>query len=361
MIKKFFCAFSYIIFAALAIGQLGAVAMEKSVDVQLCEIPVTVNYQALDNEMLAYPVIMYNNVTYLPLDSFMISAVGLDVTVEKEYKLKYFINKNGPELKYFIYKKENPLEKTEYVDFAYRRSVGSPTMVIGLGHKVPNPRYIPPENLPDRSSQIAEVLTVKTYFNGNELDNENREYPFLVYSGLVYMPLDWNTVNELGWKFVYDKENGITITANSRFFERGTQSEYIVSSNTCIKIKTQSLYSIPPVQAPVDELYIAKNGGEFIKAYGGKLRWRFGHIYGYDLEIISGNIPSEFTAYGNNRYYPQAKIVDGYLYINAFTNMIADNFVNCRLKIDLETFEIEVLESEPVDGDINNGIIWTKI
>ncbi len=60
--------------------------------------------------------------------------------------------------------------------------------------------------------QYAAVADYDIIINGKKIDNLTQEYPILTFRQITYFPLTWNLiVDEFGWNYSFDTENGLVI------------------------------------------------------------------------------------------------------------------------------------------------------
>lgn len=303
---------------------------DRIVTISHCSIPVKVNYINLDNAGLEYPMIMYKDIVYLALDTSMCNVLGFELNAG-----------DAAEKAYVLFKKENLYEAVTIANlFPRQEPKGFKTSFSATTPRTPNPYYR--EDFPDTSSNTAEIFNGKIYVNGMEINNQEREYPFLIYLEQLYLPLDWDTAMKLGLYINYTPESGLEIMADSRFFDIGTETERLICDDLCVVIKLQNDRAVPPVVPTQDGLKIAKNKGSLEEIYTHELyagTWMFGYSK-YELIDADENIPSLYNVCGGRWVYnSQLEISNGSLYINATRYSIEDD-KTYRLKVDLSTYEI---------------------
>lgn len=137
---------------------------------------VTMNEIAVDSLRSQYPILQYNNITYLPLTYYNAQILGLDCTFSVE---------NG---------------------FA----VNSKPQAFGQNSVHEYNNYC-------NSYKNANTYTViypsfALSLNGEIIQNMNLEYPFFIFRDIVYLPLTWEyAVNKLNLNYWFDTQTGLTI------------------------------------------------------------------------------------------------------------------------------------------------------
>lgn len=56
--------------------------------------------------------------------------------------------------------------------------------------------------------------------NGKKIDNSKEEYPLLTFRNVTYFPLTWHfAAEEFGWEYLFDGENGLSISSDNKHAE----------------------------------------------------------------------------------------------------------------------------------------------
>ncbi len=306
----------------------------SEVSVEPSTMTIDVNHYNLSSAM-EWPPIVYKDIVYLPLDQSVLNVLSFEREADDNGVL-------------YIHKRENPLEYAKCAYLWTREIPEKVSYTMGSGLQ-PNPDYIPPEELPDISSDKAYVYESPVYING--VLSESEEYPFLVYAEMLYMPLDWTKVEQLGVKFSYDPESGIKVRCDSRYFSlvkdpSRVSNENIVSGDIRISTLILDAYRwVQPIMEPYANcLFIQKGEAEMVKpAIDSGDKWYFGYKKAADAadEIsepcVEENLPGRYIKCREYIYSPEIEIDGGYLYINACRN----GWQNCRCKVNLDTLELE--------------------
>ena len=146
----------------------------KSVPVTLPTFDVTLNGTVVENNNRQYPLLVYNNITYVPMTYYDCRFLGLETAWNQKDGLG--IIKSDLTGAYYDYKtaKKNNKRGT------------------------------------------AQIASGKIKVNGKEINNASEKYPLLLYRDVTYFPLTWRfAVNEFGWKYQFDNKNGLVITSNN--------------------------------------------------------------------------------------------------------------------------------------------------
>jgi len=169
--------FKKVILAAFGIAFLAGLSLpcvfaQQSVYVSLPAFKITMNDVVINNNERLYPIIVYRDITYVPMTYNDSRFLGLETKWNSDSGLQ--VNKISQQLSY------NP-------DRGYYNS-----------------------NL-----ESAVLPEFRIRVNGKDIDNRNETYPLLVFRDVTYFPLTWRyMVNEFGWASSFDPNNGLII--NSR-------------------------------------------------------------------------------------------------------------------------------------------------
>lgn len=145
---------------------------------------ITLNGQKYDNAAAEYPIIVYKDITYIPLSWDMAGFMGLTVRFAP-----------------YGYS-ENPLLEN-YILYAGNGSIETEVLPTGNGSA--------PSSL---TASIPEYQVVLG--SGIKIDNANEEYPILNFCGVTYFPLTWRYAYEFfDWEYSFDSENGLIIDSRN--------------------------------------------------------------------------------------------------------------------------------------------------
>ena len=170
--KKRFYGFLILIF--LLTAPAAAWAASPNVSVTLPDFPVQLNGTAVDNTHRAYPLLVYDGITYFPMTYHDCRYLGVETDWSEESGL--VIQQSGV--------------SAAYHDYAQNARNGR--------------RY--QATLPDFAVTVA----------GQRIDNANERYPLLTFRGVTYFPLTWHyAVDIFGWDYTYDDQNGLSITSSN--------------------------------------------------------------------------------------------------------------------------------------------------
>ena len=164
--------------AGLMLAPAGTAMADEQVSVTLPAFPVTLNGVTFEQSQLEYPLLVYKNITYVAMTYHDARLLGLETQWSMEQGL-------------FIKKMEIVPEQLD----AQNAYVPYVTDTINAGsYPAVRPSF---------------AITV----NGTSIDNSKEEYPLLVFRNVTYFPLTWRfAVDEFGWEYTFDAQNGLTIT-----------------------------------------------------------------------------------------------------------------------------------------------------
>lgn len=156
----------------LAGSTLSGVSAQE-VSVSLPNFKITMNDVRIDNADRLYPIIVYRDITYVPMTYNDSRFLGLETKWEASSGLE--VNKISEQKSY------NP-------NRGYASS------------------YLESAILPNFRIRV----------NGKEINNQSETYPLLVFRDITYFPLTWRyMVDEFGWKSSFDNTEGLVISSTS--------------------------------------------------------------------------------------------------------------------------------------------------
>lgn len=170
--RKRFYGFLTLLF--LLAAPAAAWAASPTVSVTLPNFPVHFNGTAVDNTRRAYPLVVYDGITYFPMTYHDCRYLGVETDWSEETGLA--IRQSGV--------------SAAYHDYAQSARNSSHYQA----------------SLPDFAVTVA----------GQSIDNGDERYPLLVFRGVTYFPLTWQyAVETFGWDYQYDNQNGLAITSSN--------------------------------------------------------------------------------------------------------------------------------------------------
>lgn len=172
---------------------LPSVALAQNVTVTLPDFPVTLNGTEMAPKYDEYPVIIYKDITYIPMTYNYGTFLGLapnwadnTLTVEK-------VTSTNPNLRWY--------EKKE----------------------------------PNKNQYTAVVSTANVVVNGKTIQNSKEPYPLLQFRDITYFPLTWRyAVDEFGWDYTFDAQNGLAIKSKSDIAVNGKSKNYVINGDTAV-------------------------------------------------------------------------------------------------------------------------------
>lgn len=168
-LKKSIMATLGIAFAASS--SLPIVLAQQNVNVSLPTFKITMNDIRIDNNERLYPIIVYRDITYVPMTYNDSRFLGLETKWSSDSGLQ--VNKISTQL-------------------AYNPNKGSSNS------------YLESSSIPEFGIRV----------NGKNIDNKNETYPLLVFRDVTYFPLTWRyMVDEFGWTSSFDPSTGLIINS----------------------------------------------------------------------------------------------------------------------------------------------------
>ncbi len=190
MKNKFFWGILFTFCLSVVVFTNESFATEQTVKVTLPEFTVKLNGNVVNNQYREYPLLVYKNMTYLPMTWYDCRLLGLETKWNKEDGLK--IIQSNVTSSYVPYKTE----------------------------------------LKNLKSYSATVPTFNSSVNGKVIDNSEEEYPLLSFNNITYFPLTWEFAHdEFGWEYIWDKTEGLTINSNNPQFKTVNLPEYATEND----------------------------------------------------------------------------------------------------------------------------------
>lgn len=145
---------------------------ESSEKAAIVNFPVRLNKTLVNNINSDYPMLLYKNITYVPLTYDVCNYMGFQANWDQTAGLT--ISKTG-----------------QFPDYKVNESKGSINQ-LDTGYQV-----------------IIPDLTI----NGTKIDNSKESWPLLNYRDITYFPLTWRfAVDLLGWEYSWSKDRGLAIS-----------------------------------------------------------------------------------------------------------------------------------------------------
>ncbi|WP_040952842.1 DUF5050 domain-containing protein [Gorillibacterium massiliense] len=149
-------------------------AASGSVKVTLPGYPVTLNGHTVENQYREYPLLVYRDVTYIPLTWYDTRLFGLETT---------WSAKEGMTIK------QGPVTSSYAPYMTEHRNAASLT---------------------------AKISSSAYTINGKKIDNTKENYPILNFRDVPYIPLTWRFAHdEFGWDYKWNGTNGLSITSHN--------------------------------------------------------------------------------------------------------------------------------------------------
>lgn len=157
---------------------MGQAAEAKDVKVTLPTFNVTLNGVSVDQVHNEYPLLVYNDITYVPMTYYDARLLGLSTAWD---------NNSGLSVAPLSFIPDAQTAQSQYKSYTTDKS--------------------------NQKSYTASVAQFKIKVSGQEVDNAKEEYPLLVFRDVTYFPLTWHyAVTTFGWKYNFNMTDGLTIT-----------------------------------------------------------------------------------------------------------------------------------------------------
>ena len=194
--KVFVCIFTL---GVLILNPATTNAADKEVKVTLPTFTVTINGVKIDNAYSQYPLLVYKDITYVPMT----------------YHGSRFLHL-----------------KANWYNNEYRN-----TQILFVGYsddyeKEWNGYPTEDKNKSSLSAVIPSYkIAVNTLDEQEFIDNQAEKYPLLNFRGVTYFPLTWRfAVNEFGWQYSFDQEKGLVINSTEQLKVELEDEEYFQNS-----------------------------------------------------------------------------------------------------------------------------------
>lgn len=155
------------------------------------------SYKIKSNDMplFKYPLVMYKNITYVPLTYYNCILLGVELKTEDN---QVFIKKSN-------------LEKPE--------------------------EYLK-DQLEEKREETKTMKISPFVLNIQGIEYYDEEYPALFYKDIVYLPLTWNVVNNImQWDFTFNEE-GIELYTDSYYYYSEGDSSYEIKKDGGMRATT---------------------------------------------------------------------------------------------------------------------------
>ncbi len=163
--------------ALLAMGLHTAPALAAEVNVTLPTFPVTLNGVTMEQSQSQYPMLVYKDITYVPMTWADTRLLGLNSSWNQQTGL--------------VIDKADTVQDQKTAQSAYK-----PYKAAAANGK----------------SYKATTASGKITVNGKSINNSKEEYPLLLFRDVTYFPLTWRfAVTEFGWDYSFDAKNGLVI------------------------------------------------------------------------------------------------------------------------------------------------------
>lgn len=155
----------------LLIGSFLTSVSAQSVSVSLPTFKITMNDISIDNSARLYPLVVYKDITYIPMTYNDSRFLGLETKWSADSGLE--VNKISNQI-----------------------------------------AYKPDTGVSSSSLESATLPGFRIRVNAKDIDNGSEPYPLLVFRDITYFPLTWRyMVDEFGWTSNFDTSNGLVVNS----------------------------------------------------------------------------------------------------------------------------------------------------
>jgi len=195
-----------------------------SVNVSIPTFDVNVNDVQYNSSYSAYPFLIYNDITYMPMTYDFATFMGINITFNMG------VNE--------VYHKEEMI------------------LHIGNGERTASElgQYLKKEK--NKESYKAVIPDYHTYISFEEVEYDNSSlYPVLNFNGVTYLPLTWDVMHTLlDWDYSFDHDRGLVINSteavrpngmNRKLFNRMATStnEYVLGEHCYLSYDIDIYYA----------------------------------------------------------------------------------------------------------------------
>lgn len=138
--------------------------------------PVTLNGQVIDNKIAKYPLLLYKNITYIPMTYHLCRFLKLETNWDNSTRTLSIIKSNV------------------------------------------SANYVPDTGGNNKKGGTVTVTKVNypVVVNGVSSERFDSTWPLLNYNGVTYFPLTWQyAVDAFGWDYTWDAVNGLRINSKT--------------------------------------------------------------------------------------------------------------------------------------------------
>jgi hypothetical protein len=180
-VKRFVIGIFLAVMLLSPLTTVQSLAAEKTVRVSLPSFKVQINGTMVNSKTAEYPLLVYRDITYMPMTYDYCNLLGLESSWTQEQGLAVSLRKSGE----------------------------IPTVTES------------PSNSKNPSRLTATVVSTSVTINGRKIDNLKEPYPFLRYKDVTYFPLTYQFTNrEFNIYSNFLPECGLGVYSENKFFYR---------------------------------------------------------------------------------------------------------------------------------------------
>ncbi len=316
--------------ALLMMGLSASPAMAQNATAALPTFPVTLNGVVMEQEYAQYPLLVYKDITYVPMTWEETRLLGLETTYTQAEGLG--VNKAN------VVREQSVLQG-EYEPYTVATANGA--------------------------SHQAVVATGSIHVNGEQIDNASEEYPLLLYRDITYFPLTWRfAVDAFGWDYTFDMTNGLVITPKATPVEPPAEPPTNVMADIVGKkviVNASDVYLREAAGTGSEAIGMAQKGYELIvlatRTVDGREWYQVVDTNGGDTMWIAGWLTKVAENQSNNTNNPSA----GSIHIESTNTSTVNSMIGKTIDITASGLKLraDTKSSAAVVGETQQGESYT--
>lgn len=220
---------------ALSLIPAASVSAAQNVTVSIPDFDVFLNGEKMDNRNSEYPLIIYRDITYVPMTWNLTRFMGL--------KTRFDRRPNGEQV-FFI---GNTVDREPELIPDYDAGSGKSGRYTAV--------------IPEYKIAANDIRT------DHFINNEKEQYPILNFRDITYFPLTWKYAHDcFGWDYHFDQANGLAIDSRNAF--RPEWQESVIWSDSPTSTALNSVFYVSN-----DDAYVGWKNADIANEWGGELIW----------------------------------------------------------------------------------------
>lgn len=252
-------------------------ASGSTVEVVIPNFDIEINGEAIDNQHNPYPLLSYNYVTYFPMTADYCRSLGLTISW------------NDP----------------------------SKTFSITTNNKYFNVNQALTANNDINETYIAEICDYNILVNGESIDNEVQDYPILLFKDIVYFPLTYNNLQQLGLISCWDDTYGLKVFGAAPFIYNETIKDdwiYYVLDYNLFKVRTDgSQLTLIAETGDVYDMVVSDDWIYYINGDDNEKLYKIKNGGSEKKKLLNAVIEDLVDVYNDRIYYVPKENFDEYM------------------------------------------------